>query len=233
MIQLRKSETRGRTRLDWLDSYHSFSFGEYHDPAHMGYSSLRVLNEDSVAPGGGFAPHAHRDMEIVTYVLTGALEHKDSLGNGSVIRPNDVQRMSAGGGIRHSEYNASQTEPVHLLQIWILPDRTGLPPGYEQKSFAPAQRRGRLCLVASPDGREGSVTVHQDALVYAVLLDSGEVVDYRPRPGRRLYVHVARGRLRLNGEALTAGDGARVEREPDLKLGAGQDAEALLFDLPW
>jgi hypothetical protein len=217
MIELRKSTERGHANHGWLDSYHTFSFADYVDPRYMGVSALRVINEDRVAPGAGFPTHGHRDMEIISYVLEGALEHKDSMGNGSVIRPGEVQRMSAGTGVRHSEYNASKSELVHFLQIWILPDRAGHAPGYEQKQFAPTELDGQLRLIASPDGRDGSVTIHQDARLFAA---------------RRAYVHVARGRVALNGNALTAGDGARIEQETQLCLDHGDSAEVLLFDLP-
>ena len=232
MIQVRKSEDRGHANHGWLDSYHTFSFADYHDPAHMQFSVLRVINEDRVAPGGGFPTHGHRDMEIVSYVLDGALEHKDSMGNGSVIRPGDVQRMSAGTGVRHSEFNASATEPVHFLQIWILPKANGIAPGYEQKHFAPADLAGRLCLIVSPDGREGAVTMHQDALLYATKLDGAMRVSHALAAGRRAYVHVARGGVVLNGTPLAAGDGARLEHEPVIELAADGSAEVLLFDLP-
>jgi redox-sensitive bicupin YhaK (pirin superfamily) len=232
MIQVRKSADRGHANHGWLDSYHSFSFADYHDPAHVQFSVLRVINEDRVAPGEGFPTHGHRDMEIVSYVLEGALEHKDSMGNGSVIRPGDVQRMSAGTGVRHSEYNASKSELVHFLQIWILTKTNGIAPGYEQKHFAPADLTGQLRLIASPDGREGSVTIHQDALLYATKLDGDKDVTHRLTTGRRAYVHVARGVVTLNGTPLTAGDGARIEQEPSLQLANGQAAEVLVFDLP-
>ncbi|HJW81244.1 MAG TPA: pirin family protein [Acidiferrobacterales bacterium] len=232
MIQVRKSEDRGHANHGWLDSYHTFSFADYHDPAHMQFSVLRVINEDRVAPGAGFPTHGHRDMEIVSYVLDGALEHKDSMGNGSVIRPGDVQRMSAGTGVRHSEFNASATEPVHFLQIWILPKANGIAPGYEQKHFAPADLAGRLCLIAAPDGREGAVTMHQDALLYATKLDGAMRVSHALAAGRRAYVHVARGGVVLNGTPLAAGDGARLEHEPVIELAADGSAEVLLFDLP-
>ena len=232
MIEVRKSAERGHANHGWLDSYHTFSFADYHDPAHVQFSVLRVINEDRVAPGAGFPAHGHRDMEIVTYVLDGALEHQDSLGTGSVIRPGDVQRMSAGTGVRHSEYNASKTEPVHLLQIWILPQSNGVPPSYEQKHFEPADIADRLCLIASPDGRDGSVALHQDAFVYAARFDSASPPAHRLAPGRKAYAQMARGSCTLNGVALSAGDGARVENEPEVLLSAGRSAEVLLFDLP-
>ena len=232
MLELRKSADRGHANHGWLDSHHTFSFADYHDPAHVHYSVLRVINEDRVAPGAGFPTHGHRDMEIVTYVLDGALEHKDSLGTGSVIRPGDVQRMSAGTGVRHSEYNASPAEPVHFLQIWIVPKSNGIAPGYEQKHFAPAALEGRLRLIASPDGRESSVTLHQDALLYAAKLDGEAAVTHALPAGHKAYVQVARGSLKVNGIAVTAGDGIKIEQESEIVLSSGQSAEALLFDLP-
>jgi quercetin 2,3-dioxygenase len=232
MIQVRKSGDRGHANHGWLDSHHTFSFADYHDPEHVQFSVLRVINEDRVAPGAGFPTHGHRDMEIVSYVLEGALEHKDSMGTGSVIRPGDVQRMSAGTGVRHSEFNASKSEFVHFLQIWILPKTNGIAPGYEQKHFAPVDLSGRLRLIASPDGRDGSVTIHQDALLYATKLDSGTSVAHSLAPGRRAYIHVARGVVALNGTPLAAGDGARIEQESSLRLSNGRAAEVLVFDLP-
>ncbi len=232
MITLRQSEERGRTQLDWLDSRHTFSFDQYYDPRHMGFSVLRVLNEDRVAPGAGFPTHPHRDMEIITYILAGALQHRDSLGNGSVIRPGDVQRMSAGTGITHSEFNASQTEPVHLLQIWLRPAAKGIVPGYEQKSFSEEVRRSRLCLVVSPDGRAGSLTIQQDAFLYVTLLGRGESVTHALAPGRSAYLHVARGRARLNGHELSAGDAAGVTVVSTLEVDSPDGSELLLFDLP-
>src|SRR5436190_521504 len=199
MIGVRLAEDRGRTAIDWLDSRHSFSFNDYYDPRHMGFRSLRVINDDRVAPAAGFGAHPHRDMEIITYVLSGALEHRDSLGSGEVLRPGEVQRMTAGTGIRHSEFNPSETEPVHLLQIWLLPERTGLTPGYEQKAYPEAERRGRWRLVASPDGRDGSVTVHQDAAMSVTILDAGQTVMYELARGRHAWVQVARGAVTLNG----------------------------------
>jgi hypothetical protein len=232
MIAVRRSQERGHANHGWLDSYHTFSFADYHDPAHVQFSVLRVINEDRVVPGAGFPTHGHRDMEIVSYVLEGSLEHKDSLGTGSVIRPGDVQRMSAGTGVRHSEFNASQVEPVHFLQIWILPKTTGMAPGYEQKHFTAAALTGQLRVVAAPDGRDGSVTIHQDAYLYATKLDGAATVTHRIAQGRRAYVHVARGAVTLNGSPLATGDGARVEQEPTLHLSDGQAAEVLVFDLP-
>lgn len=233
MISIRSADERGSTRLDWLDSRHSFSFGEYHDPQHMGFGPLRVINEDRVQPGAGFATHGHRDMEIVSYVLEGALEHKDSLGTGSVIRPGDVQRMTAGTGIRHSEFNPSRVETVHFLQIWLVPRESGLPPGYEQKNFADDEKRGRLRLVASGDGRDGSVLIHQDAEIYAALLDRGAEAAYALPPDRRAWLQVIRGELDVAGRRLRAGDGAGIEDESGIRVAAVADnAEFLLFDLP-
>lgn len=230
MLTLRESNDRGSASLGWLESKHSFSFGSYHDPNHMGFGALRVINEDWIDPGAGFDTHGHRDMEIVSYVLDGALEHKDSIGSGSVMRPGDVQRMSAGTGIRHSEFNHSQHDPVHLLQIWIEPERAGLTPGYEEKSFA-ADRRGRLCLLASRDGRDGALTIHQDVDIFATQLEASAEVQYEVRPGRKVWVQVARGAADINGEQLGEGDGAALEGEPKLKLKARTDAEILLFDM--
>lgn len=231
MITLRKAGERGRTRLDWLDSRHTFSFGEYYDPQHMGFASLRAINDDRIAPGAGFPTHPHRNMEIVTYVLEGALAHKDSLGTGSVISRGEVQRMSAGSGVTHSEFNASQTEPAHFLQIWIEPARTGIDPGYEQKAFPDAEKRGRLRLIASPDGRDGSLTLHQDAFLYAALPAKGNSLEYRPAPGRKLYLHLARGEARLNEKLVEAGDGAEIVEESLLWLSSDSEGEILLFDL--
>lgn len=232
MIQIRPAAERGHTDLDWLDSAHSFSFGDYQDPRHVAVSNLRVINDDRVAPGRGFATHGHTDMEIVTYVLDGALEHKDSMGNGSVIRPGDVQRMSAGSGVRHSEYNPSADAPVHLLQIWLIPNRRGGEPEYTQRHFPESERRGRLRLLVSPDGCDGSIATHQDALMYATLLDAGETVTHAPPPGRRTYLHVARGRVKVNGTGLGAGDGATLTNEEAVRLTGVEGAEVLVFDLP-
>jgi redox-sensitive bicupin YhaK (pirin superfamily) len=233
MISIRRGDDRGGGKQGWLDSRHSFSFGHYHDPKHMGFGPLRVINEDRVAPGAGFDTHGHRDMEIVSYVLEGALEHKDSLGTGSVIRPGDVQRMSAGTGIRHSEFNPSRTEPLHFLQIWLLPRKDGITPGYEQKTFADDEKRGRLRLVASRDGREGSVLINQDADIYASVLDRGGTVAHALAAGRKAWVQVTRGAIDLNGGELSAGDGAAVEHEPSLTVtGKADGIEFLLFDLP-
>ncbi len=231
MYQIRKSAERGQVRIDWLDSRHSFSFGHYHDPRFMGFGDLRVINEDKVAPGGGFATHGHADMEIVTYVLDGALAHEDSLGNGAVIRPGEVQRMSAGTGIRHSEMNASGTDPVHFLQIWFLPEARGLAPGYEQTMFPAEDRQGKLRLVASRDGRAGSVTIHQDAALYASLLSPGESVVHLPEPGRRQWLQVAAGSVTANGETLEQGDGMALLQEPKIEITGREPAEILLFDL--
>ncbi len=231
MIEIRKSETRGHANHGWLDSFHTFSFADYHDPVHMGFGHLRVINEDRVNPGTGFPTHGHRDMEIVTYVLDGSLEHKDSMGNGSVIRAGDVQRMSAGTGVRHSEYNASPDAIVHFLQIWIVPRESGLAPSYEQRHFGPQEFDGRLRLVASSDGRDGSVLVHQDVSLYAGRFDGGDSARYMLGPGRRAYVQVARGTVRINGRQLGAGDGAKIAGEPELVLDSARGAELLVFDL--
>jgi redox-sensitive bicupin YhaK (pirin superfamily) len=230
MITVSPAAARGHTDIGWLDSRHTFSFGEWYDPAHMGFRALRVINDDRVAPGGGFPTHGHADMEIVSYVLQGGLEHKDSIGTGSVIRPGDVQRMSAGTGVRHSEFNASRTEPVHFLQIWLIPDRRGHKPGYEQKNFPEAERSGRLRLVASPDGREGSVTLHQDVALYAGVLAEGQQAKVALAPGRHAWVHVARGGATVNGERLGEGDGAAVSDERALTID-GHGGEVLVFDL--
>jgi redox-sensitive bicupin YhaK (pirin superfamily) len=231
MIDLRLSNERGHDRVDWLESYHSFSFADYYDPRHMGVSNLRVINEDFIAPGGGFPPHGHKDMEIVTYVLAGALEHKDSMGNGSVIRPGDVQYMSAGTGVRHSEFNASDTEPVHLLQIWLLPSRSGVAPSYDQRHVSVEERRGRLALMVSPDGRGGSIATHQTGLLYATLLDAGQSVVHPVDAARQAYVHVAEGEVRVNGTDLGRGDALRVQHEPEVHIEGAADAEVLVFDL--
>lgn len=231
MITLRKSHERGHANHGWLDTYYSFSFSSYYDPAQMGFSSLRVINDDRVAPASGFPTHGHRDMEIITYVLEGSLEHKDSMGNGSVIYPGDVQRMSAGTGITHSEYNPSGSETLHLLQIWIVPDQVNAVPSYEQIHFTAEQKRNRLQLVASPDGRNGSVTIHQNAFVYASVLEPGHSVTHKLSPQRCAYVHVARGEVVLNGRMLSAGDGARIIEEQTLEFLAHSSAEVLLFDL--
>ena len=232
MIHVRKGNERGHADHGWLSSDHTFSFADYFDSQHMGFSALRVINEDRVQPGEGFPTHGHRDMEIISYVLDGALEHKDSMGTGSVIRPGDVQRMSAGTGVRHSEYNASAQQPVHFLQIWIQPNQLGGAPGYEQQHFAPEELNGRLRLIAAPNGSEGAVTLRQDASIYAARLDGVQEVTHIIAPARRAYVQVVRGSVQLNGVALTAGDGARVENETTLRLSSGTNAEVLLFDLP-
>jgi len=230
--RLRKAADRGRARTDWLDSRHTFSFGEYHDPAHMGFGPLRVINEDRVAPGGGFPTHGHRDMEIISYVLGGALEHRDSLGTGSVIRPGDVQRMSAGSGIRHSEFNASKTEPVHFLQIWVMPDTPGLAPGYEQKSFTDEQKHGRWLSMASPDGLGGAVRVQAPLRMLATRLNVGEAVSHALAPGRIAWLQLARGSAVFEGLDLEAGDGVAITAPGDLTLtGAAAGTEALLFDM--
>ena len=232
MLTLRPADARGKADFGWLDSRHSFSFGEYSDPAHMGFGPLRVINEDWVAPGTGFDTHPHRDMEIVTYVLSGALEHKDSLGSSSIIRPGEVQRMTAGTGIRHSEYNPLADQVVHLLQIWILPDRRGHVPGYEQKPVAVADRPGRLHLIAGPQGGDGAVRINQDASIHAGRLAIGDRVEFPLADGRGAWVQVARGAVAVNGLALTAGDAVAAREEDRLAIVAEQDAEILVFDLP-
>ncbi len=230
-ITIRKATDRGHADFVWLDSRHTFSFGDYHDPKHMGFGPLRVINDDRVAGGGGFPTHPHANMEIVTYVLDGALAHKDSLGNGSVIRPGDVQRMSAGTGIRHSEFNASASEPVHFLQIWIIPEQAGTAPSYEQKAIPDAERRGKLRLVGSHDGRDGSVTIHRDVDLYAAVLAEGESVAHAIAPGRRGWVQLARGTIRLNGRTMSEGDGAAITSAGELEVEGVSEAEVLLFDL--
>ncbi|MDJ0705785.1 MAG: pirin family protein [Leptolyngbyaceae cyanobacterium MO_188.B28] len=232
MITIRPANERGVANFGWLDSRHTFSFGEYYDPSHMGFSALRVINEDKVQPGQGFGTHGHRDMEIISYVLEGALEHKDSIGNGSVIRPGDVQRMSAGAGIMHSEYNASKMEPVHFLQIWILPNQRRLEPSYEQTHFEVEEKQGQLRLVGSQEGRDGSVTIHQDVDLYAANLSEGDQVSHSIADGRSLWVQVARGAVSLNGQVLAAGDGAAVSEEERITLtGAADKVEVLVFDM--
>jgi redox-sensitive bicupin YhaK (pirin superfamily) len=230
MISIRRASDRGHFDHGWLNTYHTFSFADYQDPRFMGFRALRVINDDRVAPGQGFGEHRHRDMEIVSYVLDGALAHRDSLGNSGVIRPGDVQRMSAGTGVQHSEFNGSQTEPVHFLQIWILPETPGSPPGYEQKTFPRQTRRGKLRLVGSPDGRQGSLRVGQDVAIYASALEAGEEVQHRLAPGRHAWLQVAEGALELNGHLLGEGDGAAVTDEDELDI-AGKGSEFLLFDL--
>ena len=231
MLTIRKSEERGHADHGWLKSHHSFSFADYFDPAHMGWGNLRVINDDLIAPGGGFGTHGHRDMEIVTYVTTGALAHKDSMGNGTTIPPGDVQRMSAGSGVRHSEFNIAPDQATHLFQIWIEPREKDIAPGYEQKSFSDAEKRGLLRLIASEDGADGSVTIHADAALYAGLFDGDESTALALKPARKAYVHVARGALTVNGEKLQKGDAALLANESSLTLADGQDAEVLVFDL--
>ena len=231
MITVRRSNERGHFDHGWLNTYHTFSFDQYYDPRHMGFRNLRVINEDFVAPGRGFPKHAHRDMEIITYILEGALKHEDSIGNGSVIRPGDVQRMTAGTGVRHSEQNASDQERVHLLQIWILPNTVGLEPGYEQKAFSEDERRGQLRLIASEDGRDGSVLVHQDVSLFASLLPAGQEVEHAMDPLRHAWIQVARGSVDVNGEKADQGDGVVAAGESSLRIRAQSDAEVLLFDL--
>ncbi len=231
MLELRKAADRGHADHGWLRSFHSFSFAGYNDPEHMGFGALRVINEDRIQPGTGFGTHGHRDMEIISYVLKGALAHKDSMGNGSAIVPGDVQRMSAGKGVVHSEYNHAKDGVTHFLQIWIEPNATGIDPSYEQKHFDAASRRGRLRLVASPDGRDGSVRIHQDAFLYAVLLDVADRVAQSIAAGRRAYVHVARGSVTVNGQPLEAGDALKIADVGEIVLEKAGDAEVLLFDL--
>jgi len=233
MIVVRPAAERGTDNLGWLDSRHTFSFGDYYDSKHMGFGPLRVINEDRVRPGAGFETHGHRDMEIISYVLEGALEHKDSIGTGSVIRPGDVQIMSAGTGIRHSEFNHSKTEPVHFLQIWVLPDREGLRPRYDQKTFPQSEKRGQLRLVGSPDGRDGSIVIHQDVKIYDALLSTGETVKQELKLGRKSWVQVVHGSVEVNGKSAGAGDGAALEDEASLTIKSSEDgSEILLFDLP-
>ncbi|GFO53464.1 quercetin 2,3-dioxygenase [Geomonas sp. Red276] len=231
MVRIRKASQRGHADHGWLNTYHTFSFADYYDPAHMGFRALRVINEDRVQPAMGFPTHPHRDMEIISYVLEGALEHRDSMDNGSTIRPGEVQQMTAGTGITHSEFNHSASEGLHFLQIWILPAHNGLTPGYQQKYFAPDEKRGCLRLIASPDGREGSVTIHQDAHLFASLLEKGERVSHSLRPGRHAWLQVVRGEVTLNGQQLAAGDGAAISDEPTVALEGLTSAELLLFDL--
>ena len=228
---IRRSHERGHARHGWLDSHHTFSFADYYDPRHMGFGALRVINEDRVAAGEGFPTHGHRDMEILSYVLAGGLEHRDSMGNGSVLRPGHVQRMSAGTGVRHSEFNASKTDPVHFLQIWIEPASRGIKPGYEERIYSEAERQDTLRLIASRDGRDGSVQVHQDLDLFATLLAPGARVQHTLPPGRRAWVHVARGEVTLNGERLAAGDAAAITEAGPLALTGATDSEVLVFDL--
>ena len=231
MFAIRHASERGHANHGWLDSYHTFSFGNYYDPEHMGFSNLRVINDDTVSPGGGFATHGHSDMEIISYVLEGALAHEDSMGNGSVIRPGDVQRMSAGTGVRHSEFNASNDEPVHFLQIWVMPERSGLEPSYEQKSFSTEERQGRLRLVGARDGRDGAVTIHQDIDLYATNLDEGERISHELVAGRKAWIHIARGGVQINDSRLDSGDAVAVEGPATIALTGVADAEVLLFDM--
>jgi redox-sensitive bicupin YhaK (pirin superfamily) len=231
VIEIRRGGDRGHAQHGWLESYHSFSFADYYDPAHQGFGPLRVINEDRVQPGTGFGTHGHRDMEILSYVLEGALAHKDSMGNGSTIVPGDLQRMSAGRGVQHSEFNHAKDATTHFLQIWIEPNVRGIAPGYEQKHFDAASRRGRLRLVASPDGAEGSLTVHQDARLYMALLDGSERLSHALAPGRLAYVHLARGRLAVNGNGLEAGDALKASEVSEIELDKAAGAEVLLFDL--
>ncbi len=231
MITLRPAAERGRADYGWLDTRHSFSFNDYHDVRHMGFRALRVINEDWIAPGKGFGTHGHRDMEIVTYVLEGAVEHKDSLGNGSVLRPGEFQRMTAGTGIEHSEFNPSETEPVHLYQIWLLPQKRGLVPSYDQREFPEEERKGKLRVVASPDGRDGSLTIRQDSQIFLATLAAGERVSYELEQGRHAWVQVLRGSIEINGVEMSLSDGAAISEEGRLALHAKQEAEVMLFDL--
>jgi quercetin 2,3-dioxygenase len=231
MINIRKSNDRGHADHGWLDTRFTFSFADYYDTEHVQFRTLRVINDDHIAGGGGFPMHPHRDMEIVTYVLDGALEHRDSMGNGSVIKPGDVQYMSAGTGVTHSEFNASESEPVHLYQIWMMPDKRGYKPAYDQKNFSEAEKRGTLRLLASPDGRDGSVKIRQDNELYATRLGAGESVKHSLQPQRHAYVQVARGSVKLNGKPLETGDGAAISAEKSVELTGVNDAEVLLFDL--
>ena len=231
MIEIRRSDERGHAEHGWLDSRHTFSFADYYDPDRMGFGPLRVINEDRVQPGQGFGTHGHRDMEIVSYVLEGALEHKDSMGNGSVLRPGFVQRMSAGTGVRHSEFNHSQSDLVHFLQIWIIPDKAGLEPGYEEKQFPDTEKQGALRLIASRDGRDGSVVVHQDVDLYASLLAKGDELEHAARPSRKTWIQVVRGDVDVNGETLHGGDGAAIVDEKRLSIRSESPAEILLFDM--
>ena len=231
MIVVRKAEERGHANHGWLNTYHTFSFANYYDPNYLGFKSLRVINEDRVIAGAGFGKHGHQDMEIITYVLKGALEHQDSIGTGSIIKPGEVQRMSAGTGILHSEFNASKTDPVHFLQIWILPDKKGIEPSYEQQKFDLEKTSGKLQLIAAPDGRDNAVAVHQDMSLYAGILDTGDRVSYTLKPQRHAWVQVARGAIDLNGNFLNTSDGAAISEETELTIEAKQKAEILLFDL--
>ncbi|MDB4942201.1 MAG: hypothetical protein JWP97_1735 [Labilithrix sp.] len=230
-LTIRRANERGHAQHGWLDSFHTFSFADYHDPKHMGFRALRVINDDTVSPGQGFGTHAHRDMEIISYVLEGALEHKDSMGTGSVLRPGDVQRMSAGTGVRHSEFNGSKEEPVHFLQIWIQPDKSGYAPGYEERRFSPEEKRGKLRVVATQDGREGTISVHQDVSIYAGLFDKGEQTTFEVPAGRHAWLHVAKGSVTVNGELLNAGDAVAVAAPGRLEIAGAAAAEVLVFDL--
>jgi quercetin 2,3-dioxygenase len=232
MADIRRSQERGFADHGWLKSYHSFSFADYHDPRHVHFGPLRVINEDRVVPGAGFGTHGHRDMEIISYVLEGELAHKDSTGTSSTIRPGDVQRMSAGSGVQHSEFNGSQQQPVHFLQIWIIPSVVGIPAGYEEKHFGADEKRGRLRLIAAPGGAQGSVRIHQDVQVYAGLFDGPEQAQLQVATGRLIYVHVARGRIVANGTVLEAGDALKLTHEPAVRLSGGEAAEVIVFDLP-
>jgi len=231
MIQVRRADDRGHAQHGWLDSYHTFSFADYYDPAHMGFRALRVINEDRVSPGDGFGRHSHRDMEIISYVLEGALEHKDSMGTGAVIRPGDVQRMSAGTGVTHSEFNASKREPVHFLQIWLIPDKNGIAPSYEQKTFSTEDKTGRLRLVASPDASDGSVKIHTNARLYAGVFDAGRTGELALAPGRHAWVHVVRGTAKVNGETVSAGDAVALSGELLVRIEGLDASELLVFDL--
>ena len=233
MLQVRLSEERGDANHGWLHSKHTFSFGSYQDPRHTGFGPLLVINEDRVAPGQGFGAHGHRDMEIISYVLDGALEHKDSLGTGSVLHYGDVQRMSAGSGVRHSEFNGSPSHPVHFLQIWIQPNVTNIAPSYEEKHFPPESKLGQLRLIASNDGRDGSVLIHQDAAIYATIMNAGDALEHALAPGRTAYVHVVRGSVNVNGTALQGGDALKISNEDKIMLAGAQAAEILVFDLPY
>ena len=231
MITIRPAKERGHANYGWLDTHHTFSFNTYHDPDHMGFRSLRVINDDTVSPGQGFGSHGHRDMEIITYVLEGALAHKDSMGTGAVLRAGDVQRMTAGTGVTHSEFNDSQTEPVHFLQIWILPNANELDPSYEEKTVPHEEKQGKLRLVASPDGRGDSLQIHQDARVYASILRTGDTIEHTLEPGRSAWIQIARGKVKINDRTLGRGDGAAVTDEPKLRLSGDGESEILLFDL--
>jgi redox-sensitive bicupin YhaK (pirin superfamily) len=231
MMQLRKSGDRGHADHGWLNTYHTFSFADYQDPSHMGFRSLRVINEDRVLPGMGFGTHSHRDMEIISYVLEGALEHKDSMGNGEVLKPGEFQRMSAGTGVRHSEFNPSMTDPVHFYQIWLLPQRNGIPPSYEQKFFAEDEKRDKLRIVASPDGAEGSLTINQDAKVYLATLNAGKALNHTMLPGRHAWLQVLRGSIKVNGKLLETSDGLAISDEQNLNINGERSAEIMMFDL--